>query len=317
MKINFITDLIEMVSLNQLCGSYLESKPDMKKPTKDSYKGVVEHLGEIDYKNVELVYQKICENEYWPKPSTRISKLERVSTLLKDNKIDVSEYTKFIIDLKKQNNKQNNQRPISNVNTGNLLNKNIDQFFLKMFIEYNPLRSDLATIKLKKFDVKVDNYFSGQAFVFNTLVKVDGKLKIDLKPEDIEFVKSLDTEYLYNISDKVKNRNDHFCKYLKRISLEILGEEMTVDKFRRRYFTLKVAEIQYCKNPVEMLDKLMMLAKQSNTSLEMIKNNYLGKIEFPKKESKETQTQTETPKLQLEDGNYIVMNGILLKKIEI
>ena len=92
---------------------------------------------------------------------------------------------------------------------------------------------------------------------------------------------------------------------------------MTVDKFRRRYFTLKVAEIQYCKNPVEMLDKLMMLAKQSNTSLEMIKNNYLGKIEFPKKESKETQTQTETPKLQLEDGNYIVMNGILLKKIEI
>ena len=136
-----------MVSLNQLCENYLKTKPDMKNPTKESYKGVVKHLGEIDYKNVELVYTKICENTDWPKPSTRISKLERVSTLLKDNKIDVSNYTKFIIDLKKQNNKQNNQRPISNVNTGNLLNKNIDQFFLKMFIEYNPLRSDLATIK--------------------------------------------------------------------------------------------------------------------------------------------------------------------------
>ena len=88
-----------MVSLNELCEKFIQSKPDMSNATKEGYKGVVEYLGNIDYSNVELVYEKICENESWPKLSTRVKKLELVSALLKHGKIDNSNYTKFIITL--------------------------------------------------------------------------------------------------------------------------------------------------------------------------------------------------------------------------
>ena len=306
-----------MVSLNQLCENYLKTKPDMKNPTKESYKGVVKHLGEIDYKNVELVYKKICENESWPKPSTRISKLERVSTLLFKNEIKVDDYTKFIIDLKKQNNKQNNQRKIVDINTENLLNKNIDEFFLKMMTEYPPIRSDLCSIKLKNFNKDTENYFDGKSFVFNTLVKVNKKKVLELKEPEIEFVKSLNSDYLYDIKETVEDRNDHFCKYLKRISLKFLGEEFGIQKFRRRYITKHLNELVKLA-PFELLKGAEILAKEMNTSISMMLSNYYGKMEFEnvetKTKTKETETQTEQIEEQLEDGEYKIIGGVHYKK---
>lgn len=309
------------ININKFCSDYLETKPDMSKAVRDSYIRVSEYLGEINYKNVEEVYAKICKNKKWNTIATHISNLGKISTLLYKNGINVDNYTNFIQDLNKECNKENNQREIIYVNSKNLSNKNIDEFFLKMFLDYPPLRSDLCSIKLKNFDIEKDNYFNQEAFIFNDLVKikernnVETKLKIDLKQSEIDFVKSLKTEYLYDIN-KVENRNDHFIQYLAKISEKYLGERMGIQKFRRLYITKNLNELIKLA-PFELLKGAEILAKQMNTSISIMLSNYYGKMEFksPETEPKETETQTKTPKLKLEDGNYKIIDGILYKKI--
>ena len=79
---------------------------------------------------------------------------------------------------------------------------------------------------------------------------------------------------------------------------------MGIHKFRRRYITKHLNELVK-SGPLELLKGAEELAKQMNTSISKMVSNYIGKMEFEEKETKET----------YEDGEYIVKDGIHYKKI--
>lgn len=143
----------------------------------------------------------------------------------------------------------------------------LEQFYKELKENTPALRSDLSTVKIKNFNKETDNYINGNEIVFNTLVKKDGKMTIKITNEKlIEKIKTREYMNDYLLDYSCKDRNNYECILCKKV----FG--VGISDYRSDYMTKKFEGVM---TPREVLIKASEIAKECNTSIDMITQYYL------------------------------------------
>lgn len=143
----------------------------------------------------------------------------------------------------------------------------LEEFYKELKENTPSLRSDLSTVKIKNFNKEMDNYINDDEIVFNTLVKKNGKMTIKITNEKLlEKIKTREYKNDYLLDYEIKDRNNYECILCKKV----FG--IGLSDYRSNYMTKKFEGVI---TPREVLKRAFEVAKECNTSIEMIYQYYL------------------------------------------
>jgi len=153
------------------------------------------------------------------------------------------------------------------------------KLILNLLLKYTSVqRCDLATVKLKNFDLKTDNYISEGKLVLNSLNKVKGKKSIEiiLSEEDLVNVEKLDQEYLFKSTSK--DRCNAYSKMISVITNKYLGVKLSQTNFRIIHSVHNYHSIEGDTNLnlKQKINKLNELCEQMGHNLMMSINTYIN-----------------------------------------
>jgi hypothetical protein len=153
------------------------------------------------------------------------------------------------------------------------------QLILNLLLKYACVqRCDLATVKLKNFDIKLDNYILEGKLVINTLNKVKGKksIEIELSETDKELLLKLNQNFLY--TSESKDRCNAYSKMISVITKKYLGIKLSQTNFRIIHSVHNYHSIENDPdlNLKQKINKLNELCESMGHSLMMSLNTYIN-----------------------------------------
>lgn len=269
--------------------SFLEKSKNLSQNEKRKYEIVLNFISNIDeeilWDNPEYLYSKITQNPQWTSINTwetNFSKLTALINITNENLGKIyNEYRKDKI--KNQTKNYSNNRTLKSFHSLNYTGDSDTDYkilLLNLYIKYPPLRSDYYTVKLRNFNPQKDNYYKDSVIYFNYLVKNDNKLEVKLENEEKNIIESLNSEYLFQPNTKTSPENmaNLFTRTISKYSQELFGKSVSINEFRRKYFT-QIMNLTKGKDFPEAYQIVKDVAQKSNTSIEQIINYYYGKIE--------------------------------------
>ena len=97
-----------------------------------------------------------------------------------------------------------------------------------------------------------------------------GVFIISLKKEETDIIERLNETYLYGKEQQTQNS---FSKTIKKWSKELLGQPVTINDYRRRFFTNIMNNLKNVDFP-QSYEIVKDIAKKSNTSIEQMITYY-------------------------------------------
>jgi hypothetical protein len=269
--------------------NYKKKVKQLTRLEEDKYFRVLDYISQFKdslvFEDPEMIYSVVMNNPRWRSVNTWETNFSKITTIINisDPKLG-QKYVDFRIKKIKPEVKQYSNNRI--LKTFQYLEYDSDDYvdnyhklLLNLYIKYPPLRTDYCTVKLKNYDKDKDNYYNDGTFYFNSLIKNDLKnnntLTITLFPEDRQIADCLKGQDFF-FPSRNKDPSNDFVKTLQKYSQEYFGESLSVNDFRRRYFTDFMKSVKGLEFP-EAYTKVKEIAKKSNTSIEQMINYYYGK----------------------------------------
>lgn len=269
--------------------SFLEKSKNLSQNEKRKYEIVLNFISNIDeeilWDNPEYLYSKITQNPQWTSINTWETNFSKITALINITNENLGKiYNEYRKDkIKNQTKNYSNNRTLKSFHSLNYTGDSDTDYkilLLNLYIKYPPLRSDYYTVKLRNFNSQKDNYYKDSVIYFNYLVKNDNKLEVKLENEEKNIIESLNSEYLFQPNTKTSPENmaNLFTRTISKYSQELFGKSVSINEFRRKYFT-QIMNLTKGKDFPEAYQIVKDVAQKSNTSIEQIINYYYGKIE--------------------------------------
>lgn len=280
------------VNLKILKKNFEEKIQSLSKLEKDKYERVFKYISSfpdssLNFQNPEEIYNLISSNPKWGSVNTWETNFAKLTALINFSEPEMGKkYVEYRNEkIKPETKSYSNNRNLKTFEPLEYKNDKDDykRLILNLYIKYPPLRTDYSTVKLKDFNVYKDNYYRDGKIHFNHMIKNDNNITIALKDEERKIMETLTGEYLFTSihnnkqTEKIQQTiSNQYVKAIKNYSQELLGKSITINDFRRVYFTDFMKSVKGLEFP-EAYIKVKEIAERSNTSIDQMINYYYGK----------------------------------------
>lgn len=265
--------------------NYAEKVKDLSKTEMEKYKRAFSFINSFEekilqFENPEKIYELVKSNPKWQSVNTWETNFAKITAIIN---VSDKELGQKYVDYRNKNIKPevknySNNRVLKTFSSLKYKGDDNDykRLLLNLYIKYPPLRTDYCTVKLKNYNKKEDNYYEKGVIYFNHLIKNDNTLTINLEKEEQEMFEKIKNEKEFLFKEVSNDMSNDFVRAIRKYSFELIGEHLSINDFRRRYFTDFMKSVKSMEFP-EAYILVKDIAQKSNTSIEQMINYYYGK----------------------------------------